>query len=75
MRSGRWKYLSVEGDEFLFDLEADPRERANYRRREEKVFADLKAKYEAWHASVPPIPADATVSVPYTKADLTSSAS
>jgi arylsulfatase A-like enzyme len=74
-RSGRWKYLCVEGDEFLFDLEADPRERANYRRREEKIFAGLKGKYEAWYASVPPIPADATVSIPYTKADLTSPAS
>ncbi|HWA37758.1 MAG TPA: sulfatase-like hydrolase/transferase, partial [Burkholderiales bacterium] len=75
VRSGRWKYLSVEGDEFLFDLETDARERANYRRREEKVFETLKKKYETWHALVPPIPADASVSVPYGKADLTSSAS
>jgi arylsulfatase A-like enzyme len=74
-RSGRWKYLSVEGDEFLFDLEADPRERANYRRREEKVFEGLKAKYAAWDASMPPIPGDATVSIPYSKSSLTSSSS
>jgi arylsulfatase A-like enzyme len=74
-RIGKWKYLSVEGDEFLFDLEADPRERANFRRREEKIFAGMKAKYEAWHASMPPIPADALVSIPYGKADLTSPAS
>ena len=74
-RSGRWKYLSVDGDEFLFDLETDPRERANYRRREPARFEALKGKYEAWHASMPPIPPDALVSIPYTKADLTSSAS
>jgi arylsulfatase A-like enzyme len=74
-RIGKWKYLSVEGDEFLFDLERDPRERANHRRREAEAFEKLKAKYEAWHASVPPIPADALVSIPYTKADLTSPAS
>jgi arylsulfatase A-like enzyme len=74
-RSGRWKYLSVEGEEFLFDLETDARERANYRKREPGVFEDLKRKYEAWHASMPPIPPDAMVSVPYTKADLTSPAS
>ena len=29
VRSGDWKYLSIEGDEFLFDLARDPRERAN----------------------------------------------
>jgi arylsulfatase A-like enzyme len=72
VRSGKWKYLSVEGDEFLFDLEYDARERANFRRREPKVFEQLKGKYEAWHASMPPIPLDAAVSIPYTKAELTS---
>jgi arylsulfatase A-like enzyme len=75
MRSGAWKYLSVEGEEFLFNLERDPRERANYRRRESAKFEELKGEYEAWHASVPPIPADAAVSIPYGKADLTSPAS
>jgi arylsulfatase A-like enzyme len=74
-RIGKWKYLSVEGDEFLFDLEADPRERANYRKREAAMFEKLKGKYDAWHAAMPPIPADALVSIPYSKADLTSSAS
>jgi len=71
MRSGKWKYLSVEGDEFLFDLEADSRERANYARRAPEVFEALKRKYEGWHDSMPPIATDATYSVPYTKADLT----
>lgn len=70
MRSGRWKYLSIDGDEFLYDLESDPRERANYRYREPERFAELKAKYDAWHASMPPIPVDAGWSIPYTKADL-----
>jgi arylsulfatase A-like enzyme len=70
VRSGRWKYLSIEGDEFLYDLEADPRERANYRRREAGRFDELKARYEAWHATMPPIPADAAWSIPYTKIDL-----
>jgi arylsulfatase A-like enzyme len=71
VRSGRWKYLSVEGDEFLFDLERDSRERANYAKREPGAFEDLRRKYETWHATMPPIPADAAVSIPYTKADLT----
>ena len=30
LREGDWKYLSVEGDEFLFDLAGDERERANH---------------------------------------------
>ena len=34
MRSGDWKYLSVEGDEFLFNLAKDERERANYGKRD-----------------------------------------
>jgi arylsulfatase A-like enzyme len=71
VRAGRWKYLSVEGDDFLFDLERDSRERANFARREPQIFEDLKRKYEAWQATMPPIPADAAVSIPYTKAELT----
>ncbi len=29
LRDGRWKYLQVDGNEYLFDLDADERERAN----------------------------------------------
>ena len=29
MRSASWKWLSIEGNEFLFDLSRDARERAN----------------------------------------------
>jgi hypothetical protein len=69
-RSGKWKYLSIEGDEFLYDLSRDPRERANYAGREPGRFRDLKVKYDAWHASMPPIPPDAAVSVINEKSDL-----
>jgi arylsulfatase A-like enzyme len=70
LRSGRWKYLSIEGDEFLYDLATDARERANFAKREPAKFAELREKYAAWHASMPPIPPDALASVPYGKADL-----
>jgi arylsulfatase A-like enzyme len=70
VRSGRWKWLSIEGDEFLFDLERDARERANLARRNPAELEDLKRRYAAWEASLPPIPADAAVSIPFTKADL-----
>jgi len=69
LRAGDWKYLSVEGDEFLFNLAKDERERANYARREPKVLAFLKKKYLAWEARLPTHP-DATYSVPATRADL-----
>jgi len=70
MRSGNWKYLSLDGDEFLFDLSADQRERANRGRREPERLAAMRARYAAWEAAIPPLPADATFSIPYTKADL-----
>ena len=70
MRSGRWKYLSIEGDEFLFDLGKDARERANLAKREPERFRKLKERYAAWHATMPPIPSDALATMPYTKSDL-----
>ena len=69
MRSGDWKYLSVEGDEFLFNLAKDERERANYGKREPQRLAALRAKYQAWEDALPKHP-DATYSVPASKADL-----
>jgi arylsulfatase A-like enzyme len=69
MRSGSWKYLSVEGNEFLYDLSKDERERANYARRVPEIFSLLKEKYSAWEAQLPKHP-DATYSVPATRADL-----
>jgi len=70
VRSGRWKWLSIEGDEFLFDLEKDPRERANLAKREPGQFEEMRRRYAVWEASLPPIPPDATVSIPFTKSDL-----
>jgi arylsulfatase A-like enzyme len=69
LRSGDWKYLSVEGDEFLFNLARDERERANWGQREPKRLAALRAKYQAWEEALPKHP-DATYSFVSTKADL-----
>ncbi|HTP60763.1 MAG TPA: sulfatase-like hydrolase/transferase [Burkholderiales bacterium] len=69
LRSGGWKYLSVDGDEFLFDLSRDERERANYGKREPKRLAAMREKYLAWEETLPKHP-DACYSVPATKADL-----
>ena len=61
-RSGSWKWLSIEGDEFLFDLAQDQRERANLIKRFPDKLADLKRRFSGWEKSIPPIPPDAYVS-------------
>jgi arylsulfatase A-like enzyme len=70
MRAGSWKYLSLDGDEFLFDLSVDQRERANRGRAEPERLAAMRARYAAWEATIPPLPPEATFSIPFTKADL-----
>ena len=69
MRAGNWKWLSLDGDEFLFDLSSDPRERANHGNREPQRLAAMRARYAEWESALPEFP-DATFSVPATKADL-----
>jgi arylsulfatase A-like enzyme len=69
MRSGDWKYLRVDGDEFLFNLAKDERERANHGKREPERLAAMRAKYQAWDDALPKHP-DAVYSVPATKADM-----
>jgi arylsulfatase A-like enzyme len=70
LRSGRWKYLKVDEHEYLFDVEADARERANLARREPQRFERLREQWLSWNATMPPIPDDATVSLAYTAADM-----
>jgi arylsulfatase A-like enzyme len=67
VRSGVWKYLSVDGAEFLYDLSRDERERANMRYREPDRFQGLRAAYFEWDASMPRVPEDATYSLVYTE--------
>ena len=70
VRSGDWKYFASEDGEFLFNLAVDARERANYAKREPQRLDALRAKYQAWEKSIPPIPEDAAVNIPTTRADL-----
>ena len=70
VRSGSWKYLAMDGHEYLYDLSRDARERANLGRRYPERFGDLKARYEAWEATMPPVPEDAAVSLVYGDADI-----
>ena len=48
----RLKYLRIAGNEFLFDVVQDPRERANLKERHKDVFDRLKGDWEAWNATM-----------------------
>ena len=49
VRDGDWKYLQIAGNEFLFDVVKDPRERANLKDRYKDVFDRLKSDWAAWN--------------------------
>ena len=70
LRDGDWKYLRVDGSDYLFDLSADERERANLGKQQPERLARMRAAWEAWNAGMPPIPADATVSLGYSVKDM-----
>ena len=70
MRSGNWKYLSIEGNEFLYDLARDPRERANMRQRDPARFERMREEFSKWEAGLPPIPPDARASLVYGPAEM-----
>ncbi len=70
LRQGDWKYLRVDGHEYLFNIPADERERANHARREPERLAALRQAWCDWEATLPAIPEDATVSLGYGVADM-----
>jgi arylsulfatase A-like enzyme len=70
LRDGDWKYLRVDDNDYLFNIPADERERANLGPREPQRLAALRRQWEDWNATIPPIPADATVSLGYSTKDM-----
>ncbi|MGJ3700810.1 sulfatase family protein [Variovorax sp. AFSI2.2] len=70
MRDGDWKYLKVDGYEYLFNIPADERERANLAKKEPERLAVMRADWLAWNATMPGIPEDATVSLGYSVRDM-----
>lgn len=46
LRMGRYKYLKINENEFLFDVIEDPMERGNLKDRQPEVFAALRAEWE-----------------------------
>jgi arylsulfatase A-like enzyme len=52
VRDGDMKWLKIGDNTFLFNLAADPLERANLKNRQPEVFARLAADYQAWEMTM-----------------------
>jgi arylsulfatase A-like enzyme len=68
-RCGDLKYLKIRENSFLFDVLADPRERANLRSRRPADFDRIIAAWAAWNETMLPEIPDSFAEV-YTAADL-----
>lgn len=54
VRDGPLKYLRVGKHEYLFNVDEDPRERANLAPEQPKVVARLRQAFEQWNRSILP---------------------
>lgn len=70
MRTGPWKYLTVNEHEYLFDVVADERERANLAKRHPERLAEMRDAWQRWDRTMPPIPEEAGVRLVYGKKDM-----
>ncbi|MGZ3366577.1 MAG: sulfatase family protein [Caulobacteraceae bacterium] len=52
VREGPYKALKIGGNSFLFDVEADPMERANLKDRHADVFHRLTQDWDAWNRTM-----------------------
>lgn len=60
LRRGRWKYLKIAGNAFLFDLVEDPLERANLKDRQPSVFKSMEEAWLRWDATMLPLDPEST---------------
>lgn len=54
VRTGKWKYMRMGKNSFLFDLAADVREQANFRDKQPEIFARLKSDFATWNSEMLP---------------------
>ena len=65
LRDGDWKYLRVDGHDYLFNIPADERERADRAPHDSARLAAMRGDWERWNASMPAISDEAVVSLGY----------
>ena len=70
LRSGNWKYLRVDGNDYLFNIAEDARERANLAMVEPNRLQEMRQDWEAWNSTMPTVPEDATVKLGYSVKDM-----
>ena len=68
--SGKWKYLRVDGHEYLFDIVTDGRERANLAQRYPDRLSQLRESWHAWAKTMPSIPEDAVAHLLWDEKDM-----
>lgn len=56
LRDGRWKYLLIDGREYLFDLEADWRERCDFAADQPERLARMREQWQNWSDTMLPMP-------------------
>lgn len=54
LRDGDLKYLKIRDNTFLFDVAADPMERANLKSRRPEDFSRLQAAWQTWNETMLP---------------------
>ena len=54
IRDGNHKYLKIRDNSFVFNVVADPRERANLWHRRPELAEGLLAEWQAWNATMLP---------------------
>jgi arylsulfatase A-like enzyme len=67
---GDWKFLEVDGHQYLFNIRQDARERANLIAHQPATLNELSQAWTDWARGMPAIPQDALVTLVYTKADM-----
>jgi arylsulfatase A-like enzyme len=58
MREGPWKYLSIGGHDYLFNIQDELMERANRKTVEAERFARMQSEWAAWNDTMLPYPED-----------------
>jgi arylsulfatase A-like enzyme len=67
LRDGNFKYLAIEDNEYLFDLSADERERANLAQRQPQRLSSMRTQFSQWSAKVRPVDPEARSELVYTE--------